>query len=133
MSKRIFSLPPEEDQTGILLWFQHIYNHFNKMFLMNLITVLCLLPALFCITFLINSRDLVFWVAAAVLAVLAGPCITALNGVAVRIVHRRPVWLKEDLKRSWKKDWLPSMILTAILGALWSALIYAVYLVILSQ
>ena len=133
MSKRIFSLPPEEDQTGILLWFQHIYNHFNKMFLMNLITVLCLLPALFCITFLINSRDLVFWVAAAVLAVLAGPCITALNGVAVRIVHRRPVWLKEDLKRSWKKDWLPSMILTAILVALWSALIYAVYLVILSQ
>ena len=133
MSRKIFSLPPEEEQKGILLWFQHIYNHFNKMFLMNLITVLCLLPALFCISYLIGTRDLVFWVAACVLVIIAGPSITALNGMAVRIVHRRPVWLKEDLKRSWKQDWLTSMLLTAILVALWSAMIYAVYLVILSM
>lgn len=132
-SGSFFRLPPEEEQKGILLWFQHIYNHFNKMFLMNLITVLCMLPALFALTYLISTRDLVFWVAACVLLILAGPTLTAMNGMAVRIVHRRPVWLKEDLKRSWKQEWLPSMLLTAVLVALWSALIYAVYLVILSM
>lgn len=134
MPKKRFSLlniPPEEQQTGILLWFQLIQNHWLPMFYANLFTVASLAPAAFCLFLLATTKDLVFWAAALLLLTLAGPNITALHRVCVRLVHRLPVWLKEDYRSAWKQDWKISMAFTAMLGLVWSAYAYSIYMVIL--
>ena len=128
---RIFNIPPEEQQTGILLWFQLIQNHWMPMFYANLITIVSLIPAAFCLYLLVNTKDLVFWAAAMVLLTVASPNITALNRICVRLVHRMPIWLKADFQSAWKQDWKISMALTAVLGLLWSVLAYGIYMVIL--
>ncbi len=127
----IFNIPPEEEQTGILLWFQLIQNHWLPMFYANFFTIVSLVPAAFCLYMLAMTQDLVFWAAALVLLTLAGPNITALHKICVRIVHRMPVWLKVDYQNTWKQDWKISMVLTGLLGLLWSALAYGIYMVIL--
>lgn len=134
MSKKrfkLFNIPPEEQQTGILLWFQLLQNHWMPMFYGNLITVVSLLPAAACLYLMAVTKDLLFWAAAMVLLTAAGPCITGLNRICVRLVHRLPVWLKEDYRTAWVRDWKISMVLTALLGILWSVFAYSVYLVIL--
>lgn len=128
---KFLNIPPEEQQTGILLWFQLIQNHWLSMFYANFFTLLCLVPCLFCLFMLVTTKDLVFWAAALVFLILAGPSITGLHKICVRIVHRMPVWLVEDYKKVFKEDWKISMVLTAILGLLWSVLAYAIYMVVL--
>lgn len=127
---RILNIPPEEEQTGILLWFQMLQNHGLTLFNANLLTFLSLLPAFFCLYLLLDTYDMIFWVAALVCVILAGPSITALHSACVRVVHRMPVWVTHDFKDIWKQEWKKSMVLTAILGLLWSVLAYAMYLVI---
>ncbi len=127
------SIPPEEEQTGILLWFQLLQNHGLKLFYSNLLTVLSLLPGFFCLQLLLDTYDLVFWALGLVCVILAGPSITALHSVCVRVVHRRPVWVGEEFGEAWKKMKKITMELTGILGLLWSVLAYAVYLVILVE
>lgn len=128
---KLFHLPPEEEQTGILLWFQLLQNHWLILFYANFVTVASLIPAAYCLFLMVRTRDLVFWAAALVCLVLAGPCITALNRVCVRIVQRLPVWLGVDYKNAWVRDWKQSMLLTALLGSFWSVLAYGIYLVFL--
>ncbi len=134
MSKKRFSIlniPPEEEQTGILLWFQLIQNHWIPMFYANLITVASLVPTAFFLALLVQTRDLVFWAAALLFLTLAGPNFTGLNRICVRIVHKLPVWLKEDYRSAWKQDLKISMAFTAMLGLVWSAYAYSIYMVIL--
>ena len=134
MPKKRFSLlniPPEEEQTGILFWFQLLQNHWIPMFYANLFTVASLVPAAYCLVLMVRTKDLMFWAAAMVLLTLAGPCITGLNRICVRLVHRLPIWLKEDFRTAWKQDWKISMIFTAQIGLVWSALAYSMYMVIL--
>lgn len=134
MSKKrfkLFNIPPEEQQTGILLWFQLLQNHWMPMFYGNLIAVVSLLPAAACLYLMAVTKDLLFWAVGMVLLTVAGPSITGLNRICVRLVHRLPVWLKEDFRSAWTQDRKISMVFTALLGLLWSALAYSVYLVIL--
>ena len=128
--KSLLNIPPEEEQTGILLWFQHLQNHWMTLFMANLLAVLSLAPAIFCLYLMLDTMDLVFAVAALVCLSIAGPSITELHSACVRVVHRMPVWLANDFKTVWKEDWKKSMVLTAVLGLLWAALIYAAYLVV---
>ena len=128
---KFLNIPPEEQQTGILLWFQLLQNHWMPMFYGNLIAVVSLLPAAACFYLMAVSKDLLFWAAGMVLLTVAGPSITGLNRICIRLVHRLPVWLKEDFRTAWTQDWKISMVFTALLGLLWSALAYSVYLVIL--
>ncbi len=128
---RFLNIPPEEKQTGLLLWFQMLQNHGLTLFHANLLAFLSLVPGFFCLYLLLSTYDLVFWAAGLVCVTLAGPSITALHGVCARVVLRRPVWVSSDFREVWKRDWKTSMALTAVLGLLWSGLAYAVYLVIL--
>ena len=42
--RKFWNIPPEEEQTGLLLWFQILQKHYLKLFGANAIAVLSLLP-----------------------------------------------------------------------------------------
>ena len=120
--RKFWNIPPEEEQTGLLLWFQILQKHYLKLFGANAIAVLSLLPCAYFIYLLIQTGDVVFWVVGLALFVLASPCQTGLHSVCVRLVHRMPVWVKDEFINAWKQEWKPSMLLGLILGVLWSVL-----------
>ena len=133
MSKKkgkIWNIPPEEEQKGLLLWFQLLQKHYLNLFYANAIAVASLLPCAYFVYLLVQTRDLTFWALGLVCFVLAAPCQTGLHSVCVRLVHRMPVWVKEDFARAWRAEWKKSMVFGLLLGLLWSALAYAVYMVI---
>ena len=120
--RKFWNIPPEEEQTGLLLWFQILQKHYLKLFGANAIAVLSLLPCAYFIYLLIQTGDIVFWGLGLALFVLASPCQTGLHSVCVRLVHRMPVWVKDEFINAWKQEWKPSMLLGLILGVLWSVL-----------
>lgn len=124
------SIPPEEDQKGLLLWFQILQKYYLNLFYANAISVLSLLPGAYFIYLLAQTGDVVFWVLGVICLVLASPCQTGLHSVCVRLVHRMPVWVKEDFARAWKLEWKKSMALCLLLCLLWSVLAYGVYVVV---
>ena len=128
--RKFWNIPPEEEQTGLLLWFQILQKHYLKLFGANAIAVLSLLPCAYFIYLLIQTGDVVFWVVGLALFVLASPCQTGLHSVCVRLVHRMPVWVKDEFINAWKQEWKPSMLLGLILGVLWSVLVYGAYMVV---
>lgn len=128
--RKFWNIPPEEEQKGLLLWFQILQKHYLNLFYANAIGVLSLLPGAYFIYLLTQTGDLVFWVLGVICLVLASPCQTGLHSVCVRLVHRMPVWVKADFARAWKVEWKKSMALGLILCLLWSALAYGVYVVI---
>ena len=104
--------------------------HYLKLFGANAIAVLSLLPCAYFIYLLIQTGDVVFWVVGLALFALASPCQTGLHSVCVRLVHRMPVWVKDEFINAWKQEWKPSMLLGLILGVLWSVLAYGAYMVV---
>ena len=128
--RKFWNIPPEEEQTGWLLWFQILQKPYLKRFGANAIAVLSLLPCAYFIYLLIQTGDVVFWVVGLALFVLASPCQTGLHSVCVRLVHRMPVWVKDEFINAWKQEWKPSMLLGLILGVLWSVLAYGAYMVV---
>lgn len=128
---KFWNIPSEEEQKGILLWFQILQKHFLTLCYANGIAVASLLPAGYFVYLLVQTRDLTFWVLALICWVLASPCQTGLQSVCARLVHRMPVWTKADFGRAWKEDWKKSMALGLLIGLLWSALAYGVYLMLL--
>lgn len=128
--RKFWNIPPEEEQTGLLLWFQILQKHYLKLFGANAIAVLSLLPCAYFIYLLIQTGDVVFWVVGLALFALASPCQTGLHSVCVRLVHRMPVWVKDEFINVWKQEWKPSMLLGLILGVLWSVLAYGAYMVV---
>ena len=60
--RKFWNIPPEEEQTGLLLWFQILQKHYLKLFGANAIAVLSLLPCAYFIYLLIQTGDVVFWV-----------------------------------------------------------------------
>ena len=128
--RKFWNIPPEEEQTGLLLWLQILQKHYLKLFGANAIAVLSLLPCAYFIYLLIQTGDVVFWVVGLALFALASPCQTGLHSVCVRLVHRMPVWVKDEFINAWKQEWKPSMLLGLILGVLWSVLAYGAYMVV---
>lgn len=128
--RKFWNIPPEEQQKGLLLWFQILQKHYLPLFYANGIAVVSMLPAAYFAYLLVQTRDLVFWLLALAAWVLACPCQTGLQSVCTRMVHRMPVWVKEDFGKAWKQSWRQSMLLGLGLGILWSALAYGVFLVI---
>lgn len=108
--RKFWNIPPEEEQTGLLLWFQILQKHYLKLFGANAIAVLSLLPCAYFIYLLIQTGDVVFWVVGLALFVLASPCQTGLHSVCVRLVHRMPVWVKDEFINVWKQEWKPSTL-----------------------
>lgn len=129
--KKIWNIPPEEEQKGLLFWFQLLQKHYLTLCYANGIAVASLLPAGYFVYLLVQTKDLLFWLLALVSWVLASPCQTGLQSVCTRLVHRMPVWIKADFGRAWKEEWKKSMVLGLILGLLWSGLAYSVYQVLL--
>lgn len=129
--KKIWNIPPEEEQKGLLFWFQLLQKHYLTLCYANGIAVASLLPAGYFVYLLVQTKDLLFWVLALVSWVLASPCQTGLQSICTRLVHRMPVWIKADFGRAWKEEWKKSMVLGLILGLLWSGLAYSVYQVLL--
>ncbi|MEI3093443.1 MAG: hypothetical protein V8T48_05875 [Oscillospiraceae bacterium] len=103
--RKFWNIPPEEEQTGLLLWFQILQKHYLKLFGANAIAVLSLLPCAYFVYLLVQTGDVVFWVVGLALFVLASPCQTG-------------------------EEWKPSMLLSLILGVLWSVLAYGAYMVV---
>lgn len=94
------------------------------------IAVLSLLPCAYFVYLLVQTGDIVFWGLGLALFVLASPCQTGLHSVCVRLVHRMPVWVKDEFINAWKQERKPSMLLGLILGVLWSVLAYGAYMVV---
>ena len=128
--RKFWNIPPEEEQTGLLLWFQILQKHYLKLFGANAIAVLSLLPCAYFVYLLVQTGDIVFWVVGLALFVLASPCQTGLHSVCVRLVHRMPVWVKDEFINAWKQEWKPSVLLGLILGVPWSMLAYGAYMVV---
>ena len=114
--RKFWNIPPEEEQTGLLLWFQILQKHYLKLFGANAIAVLSLLPCAYFVYLLVQTGDVVFWVVGLALFVLASPCQTGLHSVCVRLVHRMPVWVKDEFINAWKQEWKPSMLLGLLLA-----------------
>ncbi len=127
--RKIWNLPPEEEQKGLLFWFQLLQKHYYTLLQVNIYGVGSLLPCAYFLYLLVQTKDLVFWLLALVCFALAGPCQAGMNSVCVRLVHKMPVWVKEDFARAWK-DWKKSVPLSLLLGLAWSMLAYGVYMVI---
>ena len=53
--RKFWNIPPEEEQTGLLLWFQILQKHYLKLFGANAIAVLSLLPCAYFIYLLIQT------------------------------------------------------------------------------
>lgn len=128
--RKLWNIPPEEEQRGLLLWFQILQKHYLTLFSANAIAVVSLLPAAYFGYLLFQTRDLVFWVLTLAAWVLASPCQTGLQSVCTRLVHRMPVWVKEDFAKAWKQEWKQSMVWGLLVGIFWSVLAYGVFVVI---
>lgn len=128
--RKFWNIPPEEEQTGLLLWFQILQKHYLTLLYANAIAVASLLPGAYFVYLLAQTGDLVFWGLGLLCFTLAAPCQTGLHSVCVRLVHRMPVWVKEDFLRAIRVEWKKSMLLGLMLGLLWSGLSYSVYVVI---
>lgn len=124
---KFWNIPSEEEQKGLLLWFQLLQKHYLTLCGANGIALASLLPAGYFVYLLVQTRDLTFWVLALLCWVLASPCQTGLQSVCTRLAHRMPVWVKADFGRAWKNEWKKSMLLGLALGLLWSGLAYGVY------
>ena len=69
--RKFWNIPPEEEQTGLLLWFQILQKHYLKLFGANAIAVLSLLPCAYFVYLLVQTGDIVFWGLGLALFVLA--------------------------------------------------------------
>ena len=53
--RKFWNIPPEEEQTGLLLWFQILQKHYLKLFGANAIAVLSLLPCAYFVYLLVQT------------------------------------------------------------------------------
>lgn len=126
-------MPADVPRAGLGRWFQIVEERFMPMFWVNLVTMGALLPCFACVFFLTELWDSISWCGAYVFFVLAGPCITALHYVCMKIVRGIPVWWWDDYKECVRREWKKALVLSAVVGALWSAYVYAVRLVLAVQ
>lgn len=129
-SKHFLRLPAGEKVTGLGRWFQILEESFMVLFKVNLVTVMCLFPAVFSFFVMWKTGDLCCGLLGIMLFICAGPAVTALNFICMKKVLDIPVWLTEDYKECVRKRWKYSMILSAIVSVFWSAFFYAVYIVV---
>ena len=64
---------------------------------------------------------------------LAGPGITALHYICIKISRGTPVWVKDDYFDCVKREWKKSIVLSLIVGALWLSAIYAVKMIVIVE
>lgn len=131
MSKKIkphYILDPEKENKGVLLWLNLTAAHFGELLAVNVIALVCLIPAGIFLLMFAQSLSLQFQLISAVLFALAGPALTLLFGTASRIALGQPVWIKEDARAILKNDLLKSFALGAITAVMWSVIIDAAYL-----
>lgn len=122
-------MPVDVQRKGLGRWFEILEERFMNLFWVNLVTILCLLPSIVCFLIAVSMHDIRLWVVGMVCFVLAGPAVTALHSICMRIVLRIHYWLWEDYRKCMKREWKSSMLLSALIVVLWSALACAVYLV----
>ena len=100
------------------------------LFWVNCVTMLWLAPCFAALFFLTQLWDVLSWGLSLVCFTLAGPGITAMHFVCMKIVRGIPVWWWDDYKASVRRDWKKSMELTLALGLMWSAFVFAVRIVL---
>ncbi len=123
-------MPADVPRAGLGRWFQILEERFMPLFWVNLMTMGALMPCFVCVFFLTELWDSLSWCGAYVFFVLAGPCVTAMHYVCIKIVRGVPVWWWDDYKECARREWKRAMALSAIVGALWSAYVYALRLVL---
>ena len=121
--------PDGVERRGLGRWFQLLEERFMPMFWANLVTFLFLPPSLILFFFFIQSGDLRIGAGMLLCFILAGPGITALHYICIRVVHGMHVWMWPDYKACLKREWKKSLGLTAIVGFLWFFWLTAVLLV----
>lgn len=123
-------MPADVPRSGLGKWFQIVEERFMPLFWLNCVTMLWLSPCFVALFFLTQLWDVLSWALCIVFFALAGPGITALHFVCMKIVRAIPVWWWDDYKASVRRDWKKSIFLTFILGLLWSAFVFAVRIVL---
>lgn len=122
-------MPADVPRAGIGLWFQLLEERFMPLFWSNFVTVAALVPCCACVFFLTELWDTLSWLGAYVCFILAGPCVTALHYICMKVVRGAVVWWWEDYKTCVRREWKKAMALSAITGALLSGYVWAVRLV----
>lgn len=128
--KHFAKLPPEVQRRGLGQWFEILEERFMDLIRVNLITVLFLIPSIGCLGVGIYMKDVRLLPLGILFLVCAGPAITAMNRICMRMVLRMHYWIWDDYKKCVKQEWRASMSLTLLLSILWGILIYAIFLIL---
>lgn len=121
--------PAEIQRKGLGRWFEILEERYFLLLEVNLLTLLCLTPSIFCFSVSIHMHDLRVWLLGIMLFTISGSSITALNNICIRIILRMPCWVKEDFFGCMKREWVKSAILSFGVSVLCSVLALAMYLV----
>ena len=127
--KHFTKMPADAQRDGLGHWFEILEEKFMDLFWVNIATLGCLLPSILCFAILVGMQDFRWWIPGLLLAICAGPAVTAMHTICMRMVLRMHYWLWEDYKGCIRKEWKSSAALTALLGIFWSVYSLALYLV----
>lgn len=127
--KHFTKMPADVQREGLGRWFEIVEERFMDIFWVNIATLGCLVPSIVCFMIMVGMKDFRWWIPGLILAVCAGPAVTAMHTICMRIVLRMHYWLWEDYKGCIRKEWRSSALLTFILGVFWSVYSLAIYLV----
>ncbi len=128
--KHFAKQPPETQRRGLGQWFEILEEKIMDLIKVNFMTVLCLSPSVICICLGIYMKDFRLFPAGILFLICAGPAITAMNRICLRMVLRLHYWVWDDYKKCIKQEWKSSMLLTLLLSILWGILIYAIFLIL---
>lgn len=128
--KHFAKQPSEVQRRGVGQWFEILEERIMDLVKINFITIFFMCPSIICIYLAIFMKDFRLFPIAILFLVCAGPAITAMNRICMRMVLRIHFWVWDDYKKCIKMEWKSSMLLTLLLSILWGILFYAIFLVI---
>lgn len=129
--KHFAKAPAEVQRRGLGQWFEILEEKIMDLIRVNLMTVMCFCPALLCCDIGIRMKDIRLFILGIMFFVLAGPALTAMNRICMRMVLRLHYWCREDFWKCIRQEWKNSMILTGLLTVLWGAVLYSCFMMLL--
>ena len=130
LKKHFAKAPAEVQRRGLGQWFEILEEKFMDLIRVNLMTVMCLSPAVLCLEIGIRMKDIRLFVLGILFFILAGPALTAMNRICIRMVLRMHYWCVKDFWKCIRQEWKNSLILTGVLSVFWGAVIYSCFMML---
>lgn len=128
--KHFAKAPAEVQRRGLGQWFEILEEKYMDLIRVNLMTVMCLCPALFCFEIGIRMKDIRLFILGVFLFILAGPAFTAMNRICMRMILRIHYWCRDDFWKCVRQEWKNSLLLTTFVTVLWGAVFYSCFMML---